>query len=461
MPEINETLVRDAAAYVDQWLGYQQQLREIPALTIALRLGGEVILSKGYGHANLERRAPVTPDHIFRVASHSKWFTATAIMQLKEHGKLRLDDPLVHHIPWLQGRLVGVTIRQVLNQAAGITRDGYDNDHWELEHSFPDKAQLRKLVEEGGEVLPSNHKLKYSNIGYSLLGEVVETASGMPYNDYVRKNIIGRLSLKNTGPDTIPEAQSRMVTGYTSRALLMSRMPLPDVETSAMSAATGFYSTAEDLSRYASAHFFGNTELISDESKREMQRPYWPVEGMDSYGLGMMVAKIGERRVVGHSGGFPGHTTQTYLDAEDQLALSILTSESSGVTELLSKSVFKLIDLALKQNPAENEADLHRYTGRFNSLWGYLDIINLGDQLFGVDPRAEDPAAAALKLEVIDDATLKIEEKEGYGSPGEFVRYFRDDDGNVLKISVAGSTQYPVGTNQEYLQRRRKELTER
>ncbi|MDQ2741448.1 MAG: beta-lactamase family protein, partial [Chloroflexota bacterium] len=287
MPEMNEELLRDAVAYADQWLGYQQQLKEIPAITLAVRLGDEMILSAGYGHADLDRDIPVTPEHIFRVASHSKWFTATAIMQLKEQGKLRLDDPLGEYIPWLRGPLAEVTVRQVLNHAGGITRDGYDNDHWQLEHPFPDREQLRKLVEEGGEVIPPNRKLKYSNIGYSLLGFVVEAASGMPYNQYVRENIVDRLGLQNTGPETNPEAQSRMVTGYTSRALLMPRMPLPDAETGAMSSATGFYSTAEDLTRYAAAHFFGNDELIDDPSKREMQRPYWPVEGMDSYGLGM------------------------------------------------------------------------------------------------------------------------------------------------------------------------------
>src|SRR5438105_4567037 len=272
VPDVDRELLLDAVAYADQWLAYQQQLKEIPGITVAIRHGDELILSKGYGHANLERHTPVTPRHIFRVASHSKWFTATAIMQLKEQGKLRLDDPLGQYIPWLQGPLAHVTIREVLNHAAGITRDGYDNDHWLLEHPFPDQEQLRKLVEDGGEVLPPNHKLKYSNIGYSLLGTVVEATSGSAYNRYVRENIVDRLGLPNTGPETSSEIRPYLVTGYTSRDLLLPRIPLPDVETGAMSPATGFYSTAEDLSRFAAAHFFENNELIGDGSKREMQR---------------------------------------------------------------------------------------------------------------------------------------------------------------------------------------------
>jgi CubicO group peptidase (beta-lactamase class C family) len=420
-----------------------------------------VIFSNAYGHANLEQSTPVTPQHIFRVASHSKWFTATAIMQLKEQGKLRLDDRLVQYIPWMSGSLGQVTIRQVLNHAAGITRDGYDNDHWQLEHPFPDKEQLRSLTEEEGEVLPTNHKLKYSNIAYSLLGEVIEAASGMPYNEYMRENIVNRLGLQSTGPETNAEAQSRMVTGYTSRALLTPRVPLPDVETGAMSPATGFYSTAEDLTRFATAHHFGNDDLISDESKREMQRPYWTVEGMDSYGLGMQVSKIGDRRMAGHSGGFPGHSTLTLQDPETKLAISLFTSESGGMGGDLAKSVVKLIDLGQEQKPAEDAAALDRYTGRFTSLWGFSDIVRLGDQLFLMAPSVNDPVAFATKLEVVDENTLKIEEKEGYGSPGELVKYVRDANGEITKVIVAGSTQYPLGAMQEYLERRREELAAR
>ncbi|MGH2443520.1 MAG: serine hydrolase [Chloroflexota bacterium] len=458
---MNEELLRDASAYANQWLAFQQRLKEIPAITVTVRLGDEVVLSGAYGCANLGQAVPVTPAHIFRVASHSKWFTATAVMQLKEQHKVRLDDPLGKYIAWLCGALENVTIRQVLNHAAGITRDGYDNDHWQLEHPFPDSAQLRKLVEEGGEVLPPNHRLKYSNIGFSLLGLVIESVSGMPYNRYVREAIVDRLGLQNTGPETDVRARQRMVTGYTSRALLMPRIPLPDVETGAMSPATGFYSTAEDLSRFAAAHFFGNDELISDESKREMQRAYWPVKDMHSYGLGMQVTTINDRQLAGHSGGFPGHSTYTTLDAVDRLAISVLTSESGGEAGELGKSIIKLIDLALEQKPVEDAVSLDRYTGRFASLWGYEDIVRLGDQLFLMAPNSDDPAKTADKLEVVDENTLKIEEKEGYGSPGELVRFTRDASGNILKVTVAGSTAYPEGARQEYLQRRREELNTR
>jgi CubicO group peptidase (beta-lactamase class C family) len=458
MPDIKPDLLRDAVAYLDRWLSFQQQLKEIPAVTVAVLHGDELLLSAGYGHANLEDETPATPAHIFRVASHSKWFTATAIMQLQEAGKLRLDDPLGRFIPWLREPLAGATVRQVLNHAAGIVRDGYENDFWQLEQPFPDAGVLRTLVEDGGDVLPPNWKLKYSNIGYSLLGLVVEAAAGVPYNQYMREQIIDRLGLTSTGPETNDEARARMVTGYSPRTLPGSRLPLPDVETGAMSPATGFYSTAEDLVRFAAAHFFGNDTLIGDNAKREMQRPYWWVENQGGYGLGMDVATIGERRVVGHSGGFPGHTTRTSLDPTDRLAISILTSESAGIAGTLMQAAVKLINLAQSQEPARDAAALDRYTGRFVSLWGFLDIVRLGNQLFAIGPNVDDPTVQPVKLEVMEEDVLKIEETDSFGSPGERVTYQRDAEGTVTKLIFAGSTQYPEGTMQDYLERRRREL---
>src|SRR5690348_14812444 len=84
--------MQDGLKYADQWLEYRREFRDIPGLVIAVRFAGELLLSKAYGFARLEEPLPMSPSHIFRIASHSKTFTATAIMQLVEQGRLRLDD---------------------------------------------------------------------------------------------------------------------------------------------------------------------------------------------------------------------------------------------------------------------------------------------------------------------------------------------------------------------------------
>src|ERR1700694_3528796 len=100
--------IKDALNYADEWLAYRREFREIPGLVVAVRRDQEALLSKGYGFAQLEPAVALTPQHIYRVASHSKMFTATAIMQLVEQGRLRLDDRAAVCLPWLSAE---VTIR--------------------------------------------------------------------------------------------------------------------------------------------------------------------------------------------------------------------------------------------------------------------------------------------------------------------------------------------------------------
>jgi CubicO group peptidase (beta-lactamase class C family) len=450
--EIDRAQLREGVDYADRWLASQQELKEIPGVVAAVGSGDGLLLAKGYGFADLERRTPMGPSHIFRIASHSKTFTATAVMQLVQEGKLRLDDRLGASIPWLSGRLADATIRQTLNHAAGIVRDGDDCDFWQLEAPFPDAAELRRLVERGSDVLPANERFKYSNIGYALLGLVIEAASSMPYREYVRRRIIDRLGLRDTGPETDDLARARLVTGYTKPRLGLPRRPLPDVTTGALAPATGFYSTAADLCRYATAHCFGDGALLSDAAKREMQQAYWAVEQSDGrYGLGFEVTTVGERRMIGHGGGFPGHATRTQFDPKDRLAVVVLTNETGGPAGVLANAVVKILDFALGKPAAspERHPAYERFAGRFVNDWGVLDIVPFGDALVGLNPESDDPVKNVTELRVEDGDTLRIAQAGGYASPGETIRYVRDDAGRVAKIVAAGSSRYSVPTYRE------------
>jgi CubicO group peptidase (beta-lactamase class C family) len=448
MTEIDRARLLDGVAYADAWVAYRQQARDLPGVVVAIRSGTETVFAKGYGLADIETETPMTPGHVFRIASHSKTFTATAIMQLVEAGRLRLDDPLAQQVPWLrdQPALAGLTIRQALNHTAGITRDGADCDYWGLDRPFPDAAELRQLTEQDGAVLDANERFKYSNIGYSLLGLVVEAASGTPYNDYVRRNIVERLGLSDTGPETDPSVRSRLATGYTAPRLGLPRRALEDVPTGAMSPATGFYSTAEDLCRYGAAHTMGNTTLLSDASKREMQQPYWTVEQADEqYGLGLVVTCIGERRMVGHGGAFPGFSSRTLIDPRDQLVVVVLVNSCGpdGLAAPMAASIVKIINFALQQAP-RGSAELERFTGRFVNLWGVSDVAAFGNRLVLLHPDLDDPVQRVTDLEVLDGDTLRMTSTNGYGSPGETVRYERDGDGQIQRVRIGGSSTYPL-----------------
>ena len=446
----------DAAAYAGEWIGYLQRSLRLPGLVAAVRHEDRLVLSRAHGYADVESGTEMRTDHIFRIASHSKTFTATAVMLLVERGNLRLDDPVGRWVDWLteEPRVGALTIRQLLTHSSGLIRDGSDAAWWDLRLPFHNDQSLREAVLTEKPVYAGSERFKYSNIGYSLLGRVVAEASGTPYNQFVQTEIVDRLRLQSTGPELDLSQGERMATGYSSRRYGQERFPLPRLDTAAMSSATGFFSTAEDVCRYGAAHFMGNEELLADDTKREMQHEWWEVRGKERrhYGLGFNVIRVGDRRMISHGGAFPGFITYTCIDPVDQLVVCVLTNAIDGPAEALATGVVKLINRAEAPSltrgggtggGAGRAADLDRFTGRFFSLWTVLDILRLGDQLVALDPENIDPTIDVIELEVVDDRTLRITEAGGYSSRGELVRFDFDPDGRAEVVQFAGLRLLP------------------
>lgn len=451
------SLVADAAAYAGEWLGYLQRSLRVPGLVAAVRHQDDLVLNRAYGQADVESGTEMRTDHIFRIASHSKTFTATALMLLVERGALRLDDPVGQRISWLADspNSVGtLTIRQLLTHSAGLIRDGADAAWWDLRLPFHDDDSLREAVLTQAPIYKASERFKYSNIGYSLLGRVVAEASGQPYKGFVQAEIVDRLGLQSTGPELDMSVADRMATGYSTRRYGQERFAFPKLHTAAMASATGFYATAEDLCRYGAAHFMGNEELLTDESKREMQHEWWEVRGRDPrhYGYGFNVAKVGGRRLIGHGGGFPGFITYTCIDPVDRLVVTVLTNAIDGPAEAMATGIIKLINLATGEGstdegegrpPPSDTTSLDRFTGRFFSLWTVVDILRLGDRLVAIDPETTDPTGDVMELEVVDDRTLRITQAAGYASAGERVRFDFDANGRAVVVQYAGSRLLP------------------
>jgi CubicO group peptidase (beta-lactamase class C family) len=449
---IDDRLLLDAAAYIDRWVGYRQRTLDVPGIAIAVAHRGRVVLSRAYGLADVERGAALTTDHVFRVASHSKMFTATAVMQLVEQGRLSLDERAGDRLAWLPagpGQAGRATVRQLLSHSAGLIRDGEDGGFWQVERDFPSADELRETLVATPLVVLPNERFKYSNIGYGLLGLLIEAATGEPYNAYVRRSVVDRLGLRSTGPELDEAALERLATGYSGRHYGLPRLPFAHQDTGALSPATGFWSTAEDLCRFAAGHFLGNEELLSDESKREMQHEHWSVEGASaSYGLGLDVMTAGGRRVVGHAGGFPGFITNTKFDPVEQLVVVALTSAAAGPAQDLVTGMLGLIERALRASPASEAAaaELDRFTGRFWSYAGATDVLRFGDQLLALGPEQANPVEPMVELAVEGPDELRIAKAPGYASPGERVRYTFAGDGSVERVRWAASTQYPWET---------------
>src|SRR5215470_19202587 len=124
------------------------QLTEQPGCVIALAERGRILFERAFGHADLARGVALTPRHRFRVASHSKSFTAAGIMKLREQGKLRLDDPVGRHVKRLHPAVAEATIAQLLSHSAGIIRDGTDAGQWQDRRPFLRPRELRAALRE-------------------------------------------------------------------------------------------------------------------------------------------------------------------------------------------------------------------------------------------------------------------------------------------------------------------------
>jgi D-alanyl-D-alanine carboxypeptidase len=454
--------IRAAAGYLRSWVEFQAAHRRVPGVQVAIRSEDELVLSAAAGVADAGTGAPLTTGHLFRIASHSKTFTATAVLQLVEAGRMRLDDPIADHVPELAGSPIApVTVRELLGHQSGVVRDGGHADFWSMEEPFPDRDEVLAELLRAGRVLARNEHFKYSNMGYALVGMAIESVTGTSYADHLRTAVLEPLRLRNTGAEYEPARASEYASGHTGLLLgEASRVSLGHVDTRAMAAATGFYSTADDLTEYGAAHFLGDERLLSDDAKRIMQRLESVVTAYGTevarYGVGMGLWTVGDRKLVGHSGGYPGHITLTLIDPVGKLVVSVLTNAIDGPAEELAVGLVKLIDVALEPRatmppPPPDAPPLASFTGRFASLWGVDDIAEMGGRLALVRPTAVDPLPTVQELEVVDATTLRVAAEPGFGAPGELVPLERDASGRVVSLRLGGVTSRPVD---DFLRRR-------
>lgn len=444
--------MRAALGYVEDWLDYQFEIHEPdpPGFVVAVRHRGEPVLIKAKGKANLERGDAMRADSLFRIASHSKTFTAVAVMQLVEAKRIRLDDPVSDHLPWLRQhkdqRFAEITVRQLMSHGAGVVRDvpGY----WDLRRPFPDRDELRDDVMASTLVVDPNVMLKYSNLGYAILGELTEAVTGTPYNELVVANILEPLGLSNTGPEvtaaTAKALGRRLVRGYTDSSTRWDPIPFENIDTKALSPATGFYASAADLLAFYDALAVGSKKLLSDTSKRELQRTHWRVHGRTEadYGLGLDLEYEGDRTRFGHAGGFRGQQTRTQVEPHLKTAIAALCNGQSADPFGLVMGTRSIIDYFQEHYVARRSPNLRNFSGRYIRWGDAVDLVDMGRKVVISNPAQTLPFDLATELTPVNESTLKISGRDSsYGSPGETVRLKRDASGVALQAYV-GAYEY-------------------
>lgn len=262
----------------------------------------------------------------YRIGSITKTFTAVLVLRLRDEGLLDLADPLEKYVP--DTGVGEVTILQLLAHTGGLAAET-PGPWWERTPSSL-RPKLADVLGERPLLHPAGRRHHYSNPGYTLLGSLIETLRGAPWEDVLRREVLEPLGLRRTS--SLPEAPH--AGGWAVHPWADVLMPEPVEDLGLMAPAGQLWSTSGDLARFAAFLTAGDERVLSAESVREMRTPAAPSEadGMDAgYGLGLQVLSRGGRTLVGHGGSLPGFLAGVLLSEQDGLASVVLANCTSGV----------------------------------------------------------------------------------------------------------------------------------
>ncbi len=423
--------VQSALELLDRWIDARQAYHQIPGISIAIVHDQDVIFSRGYGAANVRSGSAATPDTLYSICSISKLFTSIAVMQQRDAGRLRLSDPVEQHLDWFNVANTfpesgPVTIEGLLTHSSGLPRES-DFPYWSgPDFPFPSRAAVMERLGEQETLYPSASFFQYSNLGLTLAGEIVTVASGEPFADYVRAEILEPLALQDTQPNfRTDEHGRRLAIGYGAQRRDGTRAPLEAFATRAITPAAGFTSSALDLARFASWQFRlleqGGTEVLDANTLREMQRVHWvDPDWKVTWGLGFAVRKSDHGTLVSHGGGCPGYSTSFTLLPSRKLGAIVMINASGVDPNVVVASVFDALVPALKaaeEPPEDTLPDYSQYAGVYDTQpWGgEAAVVPWGDQL----------AVVALPNDKVMEGLTKLEHVDGH----RFRRIREDDDG--------------------------------
>jgi CubicO group peptidase (beta-lactamase class C family) len=446
--DITRPEISAALALVDARLAAEREDRKIPGLSAGVVYDQDLIWHKGYGNANRDKLIPADENTIYRVASITKLFTATMLMQLRDAGKLSLDDPIEKYLPEFQIKSSHsdarpATFRQVASHGSGLPREGA-HEGWRSA-TMPMIEELLKSLTDVEMRLPVMTEPKYSNLGIAIMGHALSHVAGQRYDEYVRENILQPLGMTQTGFDPSAYGDERAI-GY---HLAKGKFEIsPTWDEKGFRPAGGMYSSVSDIARFISLQFrdgsAGGKQILGGSSLREMHSPVLVASDFETgFGIGWGIRRAAGKKVIGHSGGLPGYTTNISLVPSMKLAVIVFTNTGTAPVEISNGLLELLIPIfareAVRQQPApsaEEIAALVPYTGRYHWLDDHeIELKIVKGKLKIID---SDLPSMQVTLIPAGEGRFRIE-----GGPhlGDFAIFETDDNGKITGFMLAG---YPL-----------------
>jgi CubicO group peptidase (beta-lactamase class C family) len=389
----HELTAQDAQAWLDGLMPTALRTARTPGAVVSIVKDGQVLFEKGYGVSDEKRNTPVDPQRtLFRPGSTSKLFTWTAVMQLVEQGKLDLDVDVNKYLDFQVPPLDGqpITLRQIMTHRTGFEERIKDLVAFDV----PDPP-LRGVLAGNmpARIYPSGTTSAYSNYATGLAGLIVERVSGMPYNDYIERNVFAPLNMKHsTFRQPLPDAlKADMSVGYEEAG-----KPGKGFEVVNIPPAGSLSSTGEDMAHFMIAHLadgkYGDAQILKPETARMMHttitRPFADLNGI---ALGFYQTNINGHRVIAHGGDLNYFHSDLFLFLDDHVGLFISVNAlgKDGLGEGIRDDVYhefadryfphaepvQAIDEATAKAHAQLMAGRYRTTRRGETT--FLSLINM------------------------------------------------------------------------------------
>jgi CubicO group peptidase (beta-lactamase class C family) len=436
---------------------------QVKGLSVALVDDQEVVWAKGFGWADEAKQTAAGEKTVYRVGSISKLFTDIGIMQQVEAGKIDLDADIKTYVPDFHigdpfGTGKPTTLRHLMTHLSGFPRESPVGSYFD--DTFPSLEDTVRSIYNTSLVYEPETKMKYSNIGVTLVGYALQLVSGEPYIEYERKHLLGPLGMTSSDFLLTKELEGRLSKAYMwvadGREIEAPHFELATVP------AGNLYSTVEDLGKFLSCLFAngkaGETQIIKPESLEKMfEIQFHGADQPRFFGLGFVVGDYHGHKTVGHTGGIYGFTSIITGLPDEKIGVVVLLNEDSAMGPLY-RIHNKALDLMLKAKLGEEPAAepqivevspevLQGYVGEYESprFWAEVKMngsnleLNLSGQVCELKPLSETEFVVENKM--IYDGRLTFEKDEAgavklmrYGRAEEFTRV---DPAQVTKAPAA------------------------